>query len=66
MGTIKTHTAKAAMATSKKAVPAVMQHDSDSCGWATTLWLLKKNGIPVPPYIADFKALKTLTKQNKS
>ena len=28
--------------------------------------LLKKNGIPVPPYIADFKALKTLTKQKKS
>ena len=42
MGIIKTHTAKAAMSTVKKAVPAVMQHDSDSCGWATTLWLLKK------------------------
>ena len=44
MGIIKTHTAKAAMSTVKKAVPAVMQHDSDSCGWATTLWLLKKFG----------------------
>ena len=44
MDTIKTRTPKAAMATVKKAVPAVMQHDSDSCGWATTLWLLKKFG----------------------
>ena len=26
----------------KKAVPAVLQPDGDSCGWTTTLWLLQK------------------------
>jgi hypothetical protein len=42
MGTIKTHATRTATATVKKAVPAVLQRDGDSCGWATTLWLLKK------------------------
>ena len=42
MNTIKPRATKAATATVTKAVPAILQRDGDSCGWATTLWLLKK------------------------
>ncbi len=30
-------------------IPALKQPDNDSCGWATTLWLLRSFGIDVDP-----------------
>ena len=42
--TTKKTAAKPRKPLAKKAVPAVLQPDGVSCGWATTLWLLKKFG----------------------